>query len=792
MLLKELEAYHLEKAVKDLKILADLVKHIREMVENHPQEVKTLVENGERDFSQYDILTKIKILLITIFYFFDEENDEMVENYLHKLEEITTDSEYQILFLKTAAYIAAQYVNFQELTLAKKYYCQVKEVYEKNRTEIELTHIYNDLSVVNRSLGHFAEALEYSRKAIELIKRYDVKILEYSYNNLASIYYQLSSYDKAFEYFTLALQISQTNQNSRLMSQLYNNIANVYNDLADYEQAKSYYEKALALEMEKEDEVAQATVLYNLGIINAQVNELEKAKQYFDASIEICKKYKLKKTHAQVLSDLSEIYSKENKQKKAIESLQKAKNLFEKVEDTFGFANALVQEGKIHYQLQDYAKALRILEQAKKMCQEMNYENTLQLSLEWLIKCHEKLGNGQKAFDLQSALLKLRDETAEKGYQKRLAEMQILYEVEKKEKEAEIYRLKTIELEEKNKTIQAQKAKLEKTLVKLKQTEISYDYVNKQLKDNLGSIIIGESKEIKNLIALVQKVAQTSSTSVLITGETGTGKELVARAIHDFSKRKERNFCAVNVSAVPENLFESEFFGYKKNAFTGAIKDKAGWFEIADKGTIFLDEIGTLNASMQAKFLRVLENQSFIPIGSGREIHTDLRIISATNDDLDTLIAKKHFRMDLYHRLAAFVINITPLRERTQDIPVLIDYFIHKFAPPMGKKILKIENQVFSALMTHDFPGNVRELKNMIERALIICNSSTLKLCHFVIPEKEICHEQIIPLEENEKMMVLRALKFTGFHQANAAKLLNITPKSLERRMIKHNLKKGS
>jgi transcriptional regulator with PAS, ATPase and Fis domain len=790
MILKELEIYDLAKAVKDLTILAKLVKYIEQLVEDDQNEVETLINKIKQDYSQFDISTKIKVMIVIIFYYFDEENDEMVEFYLHELDELSKHNEYLIIFLKVATYMATRYVHFQELTLAKKYYLQVKERYEINKPDTNLAHIYNDLSVVNRGLGHFAEALEYSMKAIDLIKRFEVPILEYSYNNLASVYYQLSSYDKAFQYFTLALQIALANHNSRLISQLYNNIANVYNDLTDYEKAKSYYEKALELEIEKQDEAAQATVLFNLGIVNAQLNESDKAKQFFESSIALCKKYSLNKTHAQVLAELSEMYGTENKHKSALKALQEAKKLFEKVEDTFGLANALVQEGKVYYQLNDFQKGLEILKQAKDLCAEFQYDNTQKLCLEYLIKCCEKLGDVKQAFEWQSKMVKLRDESAEKEYQKRLAEMQILYEVESKEKEAEMYRSKTVELEQKNKTIEQQKLKLEKTLEKLKKAEISFEYVNKQLKDNLGSIIIGESKEIKNLITLVQKVAQTSSTSVLITGETGTGKELVARAIHDFSNRKENNFCAVNVSAVPEQLFESEFFGYKKNAFTGAMKDKAGWFEIANKGTLFLDEIGTLNPPMQSKFLRVLENQSFAPIGSNKEIYTDLRIISATNDDLHSLMAKKHFRMDLYHRFAAFVIHIPPLRERTQDIPVLLDYFINKFAQPMGKKIQKIENQVVTSLLAYNFPGNVRELRNMVERALIICNSSTLRLCHFVIPEMHISEEVVIPLEENDKIMVLRALKMTGFHQANAAKLLDITPKSLERRMIKYNLKK--
>ena len=240
-----------------------------------------------------------------------------------------------------------------------------------------------------------------------------------------------------------------------------------------------------------------------------------------------------------------------------------------------------------------------------------------------------------------------------------------------------------------------------------------------------------KNKAVKNIISLVHKVAQSNSTSIMITGETGTGKELVARAIHDFSNRKNRNFCAVNVSAIPDTLFESEFFGYRKNAFTGAYTDKPGWFQVADNGTLFLDEIATMNTIVQSKLLRVLENQYYTPVGSTMALETDIRVISATNDDIQEKISANQFRSDLYHRLSTFVINIPPLRDRVEDIPILLEHFVKLFGKNSGKKILKIENSVNSALMSYNFPGNVRELKNMTERALILTNSSTLKLKTF-------------------------------------------------------------
>ncbi|MCK4357913.1 MAG: sigma-54-dependent Fis family transcriptional regulator, partial [Candidatus Cloacimonetes bacterium] len=251
---------------------------------------------------------------------------------------------------------------------------------------------------------------------------------------------------------------------------------------------------------------------------------------------------------------------------------------------------------------------------------------------------------------------------------------------------------------------------------------------------------------------------------------------------------------AVNSSAIPESLFESHFFGYEKNAFTGANTTHIGWFEIADKGTLFLDEIGTMSFEQQAKLLRVLEESKIVRVGSHKEIDVDVHIISATNINLLEKVREKKFRNDLYYRLATFVINIPPLRERKEDIPLLLRYFVEMFSCVLNKKIKRIENQIDSALINYDFPGNIRELKNMVERAILISDSSTLKLKHFVIPKSDSefdSFEDIIPLEEMEKKLILKALKATGFNKRQAAKLLKVNRRVVERRMVKYGIKTG-
>ncbi len=330
---------------------------------------------------------------------------------------------------------------------------------------------------------------------------------------------------------------------------------------------------------------------------------------------------------------------------------------------------------------------------------------------------------------------------------------------------------------------------------KLKEIEHNLSLVSNELHDKTGHVIITQSPKMKSIIDLISKVAKTEDTSVLITGESGTGKELVARGIHYLSSRKEKYFYDVNCSAVPENLFESEFFGHKKGAFTGAHENKAGWFEVANKGTLFLDEIGDMPLNLQAKFLRVLEERKIRRVGSHTDIPVDVRVMAATNQRLEELINDKMFRFDLFHRLNSFSIHIPPLRERTEDIPLLINHFATEFSKKMKRPIQEIDQEVMLNLSHYNFPGNVRELKNMVERAVILCERGKLHLKHFPITVKtgEISvqlesSEIIFDLELAEKNLIIKALEKCENNKAKAAKLLNITWQSLDRRMKKFGI----
>ncbi|MFN6085035.1 MAG: sigma-54-dependent transcriptional regulator [Fluviicola sp.] len=324
----------------------------------------------------------------------------------------------------------------------------------------------------------------------------------------------------------------------------------------------------------------------------------------------------------------------------------------------------------------------------------------------------------------------------------------------------------------------------------LNQQKMQNVILKKELNSEIGTII-GKSKAIQNVIDQIKLVAQTPDTSVLIIGESGTGKELVARAIHDYSERKDQLFGAANMSAIPDALFESEFFGHTKGSFTDASADKSGWFESINKGTLFLDEIGEMTLNLQVKLLRVLEDRKFIKVGTQKSVAFDLRIVSATNKSIELLTENTSFRLDLFHRLGTFIIHIPPLRERKEDIPIIAEHFLKGLNSKMGRDIRGISKEAIQLLKEYHFPGNVRELRNLMERAVILCNESELQPSHFSIIKSFSSTRKMVEtfdLEEIEKATIIRALEKTNYNKSEAARLLNIEWNALHRRLQKFNL----
>ncbi|MBN2172971.1 MAG: sigma-54-dependent Fis family transcriptional regulator [Bacteroidales bacterium] len=317
--------------------------------------------------------------------------------------------------------------------------------------------------------------------------------------------------------------------------------------------------------------------------------------------------------------------------------------------------------------------------------------------------------------------------------------------------------------------------------------------LSNHLIEKIPSGFIGTSQGMVQVRNLAILASREKDVNILITGENGTGKEIVARIIHFASDRNNQPFYPVNSAAIPDSLLESEFFGHRKGSFTGANENKKGFFELADNGTLFLDEISEMPLQLQAKLLRAIEEKKIKPVGGINEINVDIRIVSATNSNVDELISKKRLRIDLYHRLNTMMINIPPLRERPEDIRPLVDHFAHQFSIHRFKKCPQINPNIIDHLKKYHFPGNVRELKNMVERAIIISRGKEINKTYFEFqnyPKKITSMKTTgnLNIDENEMKLIIFALFQSNNNNTVASRLLGISRDTLIRKKKKYNI----
>jgi len=331
-----------------------------------------------------------------------------------------------------------------------------------------------------------------------------------------------------------------------------------------------------------------------------------------------------------------------------------------------------------------------------------------------------------------------------------------------------------------------------------RETERELEVTRRKLRETgvLGSLV-GSSKKMQEMFALIERVAP-SNVSVLITGESGTGKEMVARTLHDLSPRKSKPFVAVNCAAIPETLIESEIFGHEKGAFTGALERRAGCFELAEEGTLLLDEIGEMPVGTQAKLLRVLEERKLRRLGSKVESPVDVRVLSATNQDPDEAVVKGNLRGDLFYRLNVFNIHMPPLREHKEDIPAIVDSMLAEMNRKHGRDVTVVDADMMGRMMAYDWPGNVRELRNTIERAVVLCGGTVIESKHLPpgfgtktarpSPETAVASNSIqvevgATVDEGERRLILKTLESTNNNKTRAAEILGISLKTLHNKL---------
>jgi two-component system, NtrC family, response regulator AtoC len=316
--------------------------------------------------------------------------------------------------------------------------------------------------------------------------------------------------------------------------------------------------------------------------------------------------------------------------------------------------------------------------------------------------------------------------------------------------------------------------------------------------------IVGSSKAIRDVLELVQRLSQAGGTTLLVQGESGTGKDLVSRALHYQSARRDHPFFALNCAAIPETLIETELFGYEKGAFTDAKNLKKGVFEMADGGTVFLDEISEMNLNLQSKFLRVLEDQTFRRVGGVKDISVNVQVVASTNRDLEVAVKEGKFREDLFYRLSVVPIQISPLREHKEDIPLLVEHFIQRYNMQFRKRVSEVSLDGMKLMMNYSWPGNIRELKNAIERAMILADKDRIDVAHLPIRIADPHSANPLPrgsnnflvrlppegagLDEIEKKLLEQAMEYAHGNKTKASKLLKISRDTFRYKVKKHNL----
>jgi transcriptional regulator with PAS, ATPase and Fis domain len=628
----------------------------------------------------------------------------------------------------------------------------------------------NDNDLIGKTLNFLADyymsdkdnkkAFKYYGMAEELVRKgNNHTLLETILMNTATAYYNLNQLDKAIQYLSQALEQNKKTGNKDRQLMCMCNISILYCKLYRFEEAENLLIKAQQIAEADQMLMRKAIILLNLGNLYLHWDKYQDSVESFMQCITLCQQIGFNNPgfFFELYSNMAGAYRFAGGSDKSLECLDKAQECAEVMQDAELQLNVIMNRANLLIFINRHNEAYKILKK--------------------VITASRKKKNYERWIIAQTNLADVYENRKE--YTKALAtlkELNFIY----KEYMAEVLSAQTKEYDKK---IAESYQKIEQADTEIKanpyKTEKSF---------------IGNSEASKKVLELVRLAAMHPNTNVLIVGESGTGKEIVASLIHSMSSRKQNPFVAVNTASITATLAESELFGHVKGAFTGATRDAKGIFQYAQHGSVFLDEIADMPFELQAKLLRALESRKITPVGSKAEIPINCRIISSTNRDLNKLIDQNLFRLDLMHRLNTITIHIPPLRDRKEDIKPLIDYYVTYCANELKVKTPVIERSFYQGIMHYPFPGNVRELKNIIEHLLILHKNEVWRIEHLqelnlTIPKNKtklsIVKEKYISDERHE---IIEALQKSGGKQKHAAKLLGISESTLCRRITKYGL----
>jgi len=732
---------------------------LRHLIESNPHEL--LSRASEILDRGCDIETKNSLLLYKAMALIIIRDYAQASNLAEQLMDIAVEKKDNRLLTKV--YIVMSKCNPEVHTWKKHYlelaYDTAKLTHDKDLIGESL----NNLASFHSSEKLYKKAFKYHKAAIDLVMQggsYYLK--EMVLVNAARSYFTTEQYAKAIDHLIQALEQTKQTGDPDSMIMIMSNLGILYQTIHHYPEAKTYFLQALKIAEDNEFINRKIDILCNLGAHLLDRGEHRESEGYLMQCLQVCTEINMSDPdiYYQIYSNLAGIYRSTGDYYKcqqnielSIEYAEALKNDAYLIASKLNMADLMLSTGKTA--------------EAEKSCKDIiSYSLKHKLyeahisAQELLASIYDRQGVPAKSIAVYKDIMK--------SYQSYISEVH--------SSQIEEYRKKIEELHNSQNLAKEQSGSKNSQAIRQKQ------------------VFVGNSQFAMRVMEQVRLAASHPNTSILITGESGTGKEIVANLIHRQSTRSSYPLIAINTAAIASTLVESELFGYKKGAFTGAYKDTQGIFSIAQHGTVFLDEISEMPFDLQVKLLRALETRKITPVGGNKELAFDCRIISSTNRDLQAMVDKNTFRLDLLHRLNTFIINIPPLRERKEDIPLLINHYSSLFANEMKVPRPSIRGSFYIELTRYSFPGNVRELINLIERLMMMYPGKewgheqleSLNI-HATVPNKPIPSLRVkSQLEERQE--ILEALQIAGGKQKNAAKLLGISESTLTRRIVKYNL----
>jgi transcriptional regulator with PAS, ATPase and Fis domain len=650
---------------------------------------------------------------------------------------------------------------------------KVIELLEDSDVPPRMKFLYSNLGLALDRCNRLEEAEQILLMGISVNNKIDLAVESKLYLHLGNLYNKQKKLDKALESYRKAEKYTvKLDYSGRVIINA--NIGMVYYNLRDYKKAAKQFELNADFDewkkLDKFGQVSWANSLSHLTLIQLYQRNVEGMEKYLKILKRFCNHFKEPQSMIVYYQRYANFCQLKNDEKSAVKYYFKA----------LDYARENGSRDQTYYvtnEVADFLLSLNRNEEAEKL----------------LLENIERFKDGAMYVFMLSTYRTYLDflKTSER-YQEALDIADKIRSIEKK--------MQTSQLVEKVNSLEKEIANEKQ---KIQERDRRINLIKRRLQDSIEDEFIGVSQKIKDVLQKVELAAEHQDINVLILGESGTGKQIIANLIHKNSKRKTGVLCEVNCSAIPETMFESEFFGYKKGAFTGAQKDNPGFLAESNNGTLFLDEIGDMPYALQSKLLKVLESKSFTPLGSNKPEKTDFRLICATHQNLDDLVKEKQFRLDFYNRINTFVITIPPLRERQADIPVLAEYYLRKYCEKMAVIKPVIDEKALEMLKAYSYPGNVRELRNIIERTVLFLRSGLnlisalrssglsieLELLSGNKKDKEFLFtSSSLNLEELEVKALKKALELSGNHKSKAAELLGITPSAMTRRLQKFKL----